>query len=162
MNSDGAFSDGGDISELSDLYRAIDELKEVKTERDALREALTTLLREHDSALEALTAKVASLSSHETCGCSVDTPEDVCMHHSPEVMRLRARVTELEAYLAGWVKISERNPPVPGVYKVMVIRPIYGGSFVCYARWEGHLWESLNVGPVDYQIVAWYDNGLEI
>ena len=75
---------------------------------------------------------------------------------------LKARVTELEAYLAGWVKISERNPPVPGVYKVMVIRPIYGGSFVCYARWEGHLWESLNVGPIDYQIVAWYDNGLEI
>ena len=53
MNSDGAFSDGGDISELSDLYRAIDELKEVKTERDALREALTTLLREHDSAPDA-------------------------------------------------------------------------------------------------------------
>ncbi len=114
MNSDGAFSDGGDISELSDLYRAIDELKEVKTERDALK----------------------------------------------------ARVTELEAYLAGWVKISERNPPVPGVYKVMVTRPIHGGSFVSHIRWDGQLWESLweslNVGPIDYQIVAWYDNGLEI
>ena len=114
MNSDGAFSDGGDISELSDLYRAIDELKEVKTERDALK----------------------------------------------------ARVTELEAYLAGWVKISERNPPVPGVYKVMVTRPIHGGSFVSHIRWDGQLWESLweslNVGPIDYKIVAWYDNGLEI
>ena len=110
MNSDGAFSDGGDISELSDLYRAIDELKEVKTERDALK----------------------------------------------------TRVTELEAYLAGWVKISERNPPVRGVYKVMAIRPIHGGSFVRHTRWDGHLWESLNVGPIDYQIVAWYDNGLEI
>ena len=114
MNSDGAFSDGGDISELSDLYRAIDELKEVKTERDALK----------------------------------------------------ARVTELEAYLAGWVKISERNPPVPGVYQVMVTRPIHGGSFVSHIRWDGQLWESLweslNVGTIDYQIVAWYDNGLEI
>ena len=75
---------------------------------------------------------------------------------------LKARVTELEAYLAGWVKISERNPPVPGIYKVMVTRPIHGGSFVSHIRWDGHLWENLNVGPVDYQVVAWYDNGLEI
>lgn len=75
---------------------------------------------------------------------------------------LKARVTELEAYLAGWVKISERNPPVPGIYKVMVTRPIHGGSFVSHIRWDGQLWESLNVGPIDYQIVAWYDNGLEI
>ena len=75
---------------------------------------------------------------------------------------LKARVTELEAYLAGWVKISERNPPVRGVYKVMAIRPIHGGSFVRHTRWDGHLWESLNVGPIDYKIVAWYDNGLEI
>ena len=134
----------------------------IEAERDALKARVAELLESDHKVIEALTAKVASLSSHETCACSVDTPEDVCMHHSPEVMRLRARVTELEAYLAGWVKISERNPPVPGVYKVMVIRPIYGGSFVCYARWEGHLWESLNVGPIDYQIVAWYDNGLEI
>ena len=110
MNNDGAFSDSSDISELSDLCRALDELKEVKNERDALK----------------------------------------------------ARVTELEAYLAGWVKISERNPPVPGVYKVMVTRPIHGGSFVSHIRWDGQLWESLNVDPIDYQIVAWYDNGLEI
>ena len=79
---------------------------------------------------------------------------------------LKARVAELEAYLAGWVKISERNPPVPGVYKVMVTRPIHGGSFVSHIRWDGQLWESLweslNVGPIDYQLVAWYDNGLEI
>lgn len=75
---------------------------------------------------------------------------------------LKARVAELEAYLAGWVKISERNPPVPGIYKVMVTRPIHGGSFVSHIRWDGQLWESLNVGPIDYQIVAWYDNGLEI
>ena len=75
---------------------------------------------------------------------------------------LKARVTELEAYLAGWVKISERNPPVPGIYKVMITRPIHGGSFVSHIRWDGQLWESLNVGPIDYQIVAWYDNGLEI
>ena len=75
---------------------------------------------------------------------------------------LKARVTELEAYLAGWVKISERNPPVPGIYKVMVTRPIHGGSFVSHIRWDGQLWESLNVGPIDYQLVAWYDNGLEI
>ena len=110
MNNDGAFSDSSDISELSDLCRALDELKEVKNERDALK----------------------------------------------------TRVTELEAYLAGWVKTSERNPPVPGIYKVMVTRPIHGGSFVSHIRWDGQLWESLNVGPIDYQLVAWYDNGLEI
>ena len=69
----------------------------IEAERDALKARVAELLESDHKVIEALTAKVASLSSHETCACSVDTPEDVCMHHSPEVMRLRARVAELEA-----------------------------------------------------------------
>ena len=114
-----------------------------------------------------------SVGNQSNFGEQPDSPLEKCYAEARRLVRetgklvaerdaLKARVTELEAYLAGWVKISERNPPVPGIYKVMVTRPIHGGSFVSHIRWDGQLWESLNVGPIDYQIVAWYDNGLEI
>ena len=63
----------------------------------ALKARVAELEKSDSETIKALSAKVASLSAHETCACSIDTPEDVCMHHSPEVMRLRARVAELEA-----------------------------------------------------------------
>lgn len=62
-----------------------------------LKARVAELEKSDSETIKALSAKVASLSAHETCACSIDTPEDVCMHHSPEVMRLRARVAELEA-----------------------------------------------------------------
>ena len=65
-----------------------------------LKARVVELEKSDSETVLALTAKVASLSAHETCGCSVDTPEDICMHHSPEVMWLRKRVAELEAEVA--------------------------------------------------------------
>lgn len=49
--------------------------------------------------IEALEAKVDALAPHDTCGCSYDKPGDICMHHSPEIMRLRADKAELFSLL---------------------------------------------------------------
>ncbi len=38
-----------------------------------------------DDHSEALLQKIGSLSAHETCGCSYDRPDDICMHHSPKL-----------------------------------------------------------------------------
>ena len=74
-----------------------EEAHAIEEERDALKARVAELEKSDSETVLALTEKVASLSAHETCACSIDTPEDVCMHHSPEVMRLIARVAELEA-----------------------------------------------------------------
>lgn len=44
---------------------------------------------------EALLDKVQSLSAHETCGCSFDTKDFCCMHHSPQLVAARADVERL-------------------------------------------------------------------
>ena len=57
---------------------------------------------------EALMAKLQPLlAAHGTCGCSYDTPDDLCMHHSPQLVAATARaeaaeerIAELEAGLA--------------------------------------------------------------
>ena len=54
--------------------------------------------------VEALAAKVASLSPHGTCACSYDKPDDVCGHHSPALAAANARIAELEAALKPFVE----------------------------------------------------------
>lgn len=44
---------------------------------------------------DALCEKIKTLSAHHTCGCSYDTPEDVCMHHSPALVKAEARAEAL-------------------------------------------------------------------
>ena len=131
---------------------------EAEKERDALRA--------ENEALKADLLNCLGVEAKDSRSGIVPVNKKLWAQIMEERDALKTRVTELEAYLAGWVKTSERNPPVPGIYKVMVTRPIHGGSFVSHIRWDGQLWESLweslNVGPIDYQIVAWYDNGLEI
>lgn len=63
-----------------------DRIRELEAERD-----------EANVSCEALAAKVRSLSAHESCGCSVDRPDDLCMHHSPQLTAAQARIAELEA-----------------------------------------------------------------
>jgi hypothetical protein len=50
-----------------------------------------------------LMEKVEALSPHATCGCSWDTPNDLCMHHSPMLTRAEATCEKLakalETYL---------------------------------------------------------------
>lgn len=48
---------------------------------DAAEAEIARLTKEND----ALYAKVQSLALHGTCGCSYDSPDDVCMHHSPKL-----------------------------------------------------------------------------
>lgn len=49
------------------------------------RAELVVEVKEAETQVEALDAKVQSLSAHQTCGCSYDTPDDMCMHHSPKL-----------------------------------------------------------------------------
>ena len=88
---------GGMIEDEGGEFTSYYAAKALEAERDALKARVAELEQSDNEAIKAPTEKVASLSAHETCACSIDTPEDVCMHHSPEVMRLIARVAELEA-----------------------------------------------------------------
>src|SRR3990167_5590106 len=78
-------------------------------ELDAAKKRISELERENadsEASIEALNSKVKSLSAHETCGCSYDTPSDVCLHHSPIVIQLKADLEAAEKLL----KLS-RNAP---------------------------------------------------
>lgn len=63
-----------------------------------------------DSAFD---AKLKALSAHETCACSYDKPEDVCMHHSPRVMALEselAKAREITGKLSrAWAQFDIRD-----------------------------------------------------
>lgn len=48
----------------------------------------------------ALTEKVRSLSAHESCGCSYDSPTVMCSHHSPRLAKAEAEVKALREYRA--------------------------------------------------------------
>lgn len=45
--------------------------------------------------IDALNLKLDSLAPHGTCGCSYDAPNEVCLHHAPEVTRLTKEVERL-------------------------------------------------------------------
>ena len=68
------------------------------------RTALPALLAEREELLaevEAMDAKIKSLSPHGMCGCSLDRPGDPCQHHSP---KLGAALAEVERLRAATVK----------------------------------------------------------
>ena len=121
----------------------------IEAERDALKARVAELLESDHKVIEALTAKVASLSSHETCACSVDTPEDVCMHHSPEVMRLRARVAELEA-ARQWQPIETFYPEKEGA----VLLFFTTSNYQAIGYFDGETWQ-LESGPTDEKPTHW-------
>ena len=53
--------------------------------------------KDYEETIAALEKKVASLAPHETCACSYDRPEDMCLHHAPEIVRMREAVAALQA-----------------------------------------------------------------
>jgi DNA repair exonuclease SbcCD ATPase subunit len=67
-----------------------------ETERDELKKQVAEL----EQSVEALSAKVKSLSVHATCACSYDTPTDVCLHHSPQLSNVTAQRDELQKQVA--------------------------------------------------------------
>ena len=60
-------------------------------EAGCLVEDLKAKLAESELTAEALDCKVKTLALH-TCACSVDTPTDICGHHSPQVTDLQAKL----------------------------------------------------------------------
>ena len=66
---------------------------EWRTERAARQVAE----KDYEETIAALERKVASLAPHETCACSYDRPEDMCLHHAPEIIRLQEAVAALQA-----------------------------------------------------------------
>lgn len=55
----------------------------------------------------ALDAKVRSLSAHETCGCSYDSIDDLCPHHSPKLARSESMCADLAKALEPFAAIGD-------------------------------------------------------
>ena len=75
-------------SELRDVTIAVDD------ERVNNTMTLAQCVAEAVAQNEALLEKLDALAPTGTCACSYDASGDVCMRHSPEVMRLRAELAE--------------------------------------------------------------------
>ena len=78
-------------SELRDVTIAVDD------ERVNNTMTLAQCVAEAVAQNEALLEKLDALAPTGTCACSYDASGDVCMRHSPEVMRLRAELAESRA-----------------------------------------------------------------
>ena len=78
---------------LNTKYRAAE--RELEQLRAQVRE-LEAQAIEAEQANEAMFAKVQSLSAHQTCACSYDTADDVCMHHSPKLKAAIERAEQAE------------------------------------------------------------------
>lgn len=86
------------------------DLAAAEAERDAaqadLRERVLRAggyaiqLAEAEAHIKALHAKLDALAPHGSCGCSYDTPGQVCQHHSPQLVAALARAEKAEAQLA--------------------------------------------------------------
>ena len=85
------------------------DLAAAEAERDAaqadLRERVLRAggyaiqLAEAEAHIKALHAKLDALAPHGSCGCSYDTPGQVCLHHSPQLVAALARAVKAEADL---------------------------------------------------------------
>ena len=115
----------------------------------ALKARVAELEKSDSETIKALSAKVASLSAHETCACSIDTPEDVCMHHSPEVMRLRKRVAEFEV-ARQWQPIETFYPEKEGA----VLLFFTTSNYQAIGYFDGETWQ-LESGPTDEKPTHW-------
>jgi hypothetical protein len=114
-----------------------------------LKARIAELEKSDSETIKALSAKVASLSAHETCACSIDTPEDVCMHHSPEVMRLRKRVAEFEV-ARQWQPIETFYPEKEGA----VLLFFTTSNYQAIGYFDGETWQ-LESGPTDEKPTHW-------
>lgn len=68
-------------------------------------------------------AKLKALSAHETCACSYDKPDDVCMHHSPMVLHLEFELAKAREIIAGlcdrWTDEDEQERVIEKAEKWM-------------------------------------------
>ena len=71
--------------------------------KEVLESHIRRLLEAYDwqaRMVEALETKMDGMQKAKTCGCQVDGPDDICMHHSPAVLREKARADKAEATAA--------------------------------------------------------------
>lgn len=79
--------------------------------RDAWACGMCCGLEEYEAQIAALKAKVGALSAHGACGCSYDKPDDLCMHHSPQLVSKSAEIGCLIGLLGVAVGASEIDDP---------------------------------------------------
>lgn len=88
--------------------------------------------KESDWQIEALDMKVSALTAHATCGCSYDHKDDICMHHSPKLVRALTEIAELRKQLE-WQPIE--TAPKDGT-EILAYRK----RDVKSCRWKGDCW----------------------
>jgi hypothetical protein len=54
---------------------------------------------EAEKSAEAMSEKVKSLAPHGSCACSYDKPGDVCMHHSPQLVKAEQRLARVRRFI---------------------------------------------------------------
>jgi hypothetical protein len=47
--------------------------------------------------------------SRETCGCSYDNPDDVCMVHSPQLVKAKKKIEQLERWKMGALDLMQHQ-----------------------------------------------------
>ena len=86
---------------------------------DAVSAKLAQAEKERDEAdknAEAMEAKWRALAPHGTCACSMDSPDDVCLHHSP---KLASAIAQRDSALAALAEARRENAFQAGVAEWM-------------------------------------------
>lgn len=96
-----------EVSDLVTLLRA--ERKEAADAILKLQGEVAEARQAHEEHEMGLYAKIQALAPHGTCGCSYDTPNDLCAHHSPQVMRLREALEDIARGTDGHQSYSGTN-----------------------------------------------------
>lgn len=111
-----------------------DGVAAVMAHQHAEIERLSAEVAAYETAELASQAKLAALAPHGTCACSDDRPGDLCHHHSPQVVALRARVEELEAKTTAALQVlKKRQDEMDGrwsadPYEMVVVRDILSAA----------------------------------
>jgi chromosome segregation ATPase len=85
------------IIALNESYKALrDGLEPKLADITGKRNAAESRAEEAERSAEAMSEKVRSLAPHGTCACSYDKPGDLCMHHSPQLVKAEARAEQWE------------------------------------------------------------------
>lgn len=69
---------------------------------------LRRLLVESEAAADGLGKKLESLAPHGTCACSFDSPDNFCLHHSPQITAAQAEIERLKAAMREEFEITCR------------------------------------------------------
>lgn len=114
------------------------DLAEAEAERDAaqadLRERVLRAggyaiqLAQAEAHIKALQIKLDALAPHGSCGCSYDTPGQVCQHHSPQLAAALARAEKAEAELSGFHSAMRQQVTFISKIEAYLIHLAYSGE----------------------------------